>query len=96
MTLSEIVLRDRRARDEAGRKHYRPNGGEFVTNHPHGLVGEAYDECLDALNYIEQIQGPEGGPRYADTFIRLAAEELAAEIEAMKEGECRRERGGRS
>ena len=53
MTPAQMVERDRKARDEAGRKIHRPNGGPMVTTHPRGLLGEAYEECLDALNYLE-------------------------------------------
>ena len=53
MTFAQTILAERRARYEIGKRQYRPNGGPFVTDHPDGLVGEALDECYDALNYLE-------------------------------------------
>lgn len=83
MTLRQTVLRDRLARHEAGRRQYRPNGGAFVTTHPHGLTGEMREELLDAMNYAAQIAG-----RWRVTVARwltwLAAMLLTAEIRRMK------------
>lgn len=79
MTPSQMVERDRRARDEAGRKIHRPNGGPMVTTHPHGLLGEAYEECLDAINYLSNLP-PDPRIDLAKSNVRFTAELLAAEI----------------
>lgn len=83
MKLAAIVRRDCAARDEAGRKLYRPAGGPFVTVHRHGLVGEMREELLDAINYAAQISG-----RWRVTVARWlvwgAALLLTAEIEGER------------
>ena len=75
---SNKVLADRLKRDEWGQKMYRPNGGEFVTSHKHGVVGEAYDEMLDGLNYLYRAQSERA--LAARSLVHLAADLLAAEI----------------
>lgn len=78
MKPSNKVLADRLKRDEWGQKMYRPNGGEFVTSHKHGVVGEAYDEMLDGLNYLYRAQSERA--LAARSLVHLAADLLAAEI----------------
>lgn len=78
MKPSNKVLADRLKRDEWGQKMYRPNGGEFITSHKHGVVGEAYDEMLDGLNYLYRAQSERALD--ARSLVHLAADLLAAEI----------------
>jgi hypothetical protein len=81
MTLkpSAMVERDRRERYERGKAKIRPNGGEFVTENPHGEIGEAYEELLDCLNYLGRVKLT-GRIIDARGFAEIAAQSLAAEI----------------
>jgi hypothetical protein len=77
MKASAWVEKARLERHEAGRRQYRPNGGEFVINHERGLVGEALDETLDCLNYLDRVKSQRA--REAAMLVQEAAELLAME-----------------
>ena len=77
MKASAWVEKARLERHEAGRRQYRPNGGEFVINHERGLVGEALDETLDAINYLTPLTTQRAIE--AAILVREAAELLAME-----------------
>lgn len=84
MTAAEHVAADCAAREAEGRARFRPNGGPYVTTHPRGLVGEAYEEVLDVLNYLHQIR-PANAPvqdirwDLGNMACRLAAQVYAGE-----------------
>ncbi len=80
MTPNARVERDRAARYEAGRLLHRPHGRPMVTTHPAGIVGEAYEELLDAINYLSEYPPSSWLVRDALNQVHIAAELLAAEI----------------
>lgn len=90
MRLASIVRRDCAARDEAGRRLYRPSGGPYVTRSRHGLAGEMREELLDALNYAAQVTG-RWRVRVARLLVWGAALLLTAEIEEESPNDQSRE-----
>ena len=79
MKASAWVRAEMIRRHEWGRQHYRPNGGEFVVNHPKGLAGEALDETIDCLNYLDLMDSQRA--REAAMLVQEAAELLAQEAD---------------
>jgi hypothetical protein len=77
MKVSAWVKAERKRRDDIGRYQYRPNGGEFVVHHPRGLIGEALDETLDCLNYLDRVKSQRAIE--AAMLVQEAAELLAME-----------------